>query len=114
MTELQGRTFYRYVSAKELEVIRESGKLRGGKGAGIEKTYWTEDLYHGAAQALDRLALPRPPEYRVAFIITNEPEVLLRGSAVEATEDRPGGATEWMSRQAVEVEIVEEVALDVN
>ena len=108
------RTFYRYVSREELEVIRSTGKLRGGKGAGLERTYWTEDLYRSAAQARDLLALSQAPHYRVAFIITNDPEVSIRGDTVEETPYRPGGGTEWMSWQAVEVELIEEVELDVD
>ena len=39
MGEIEGRIFYRYISSQELDGIRSTGKLRGGRGAGMERTY---------------------------------------------------------------------------
>lgn len=99
------KTFYRYMSEGEVEAVRRTGLLRGGRGAGFEETYWTDELYNSAFEAKAQLALQRPPEVRVAFRITNTPRLLLEGTEVAPGAGEMGGGTEWMSVDAVEVEV---------
>lgn len=115
MERIANRTFYRYVDEREVVAIRETGLLRGGRGAGMERTFWTEDFYQNADEARRRLAFFRTPTHRVAFTITNEPEIESFGTRVDPSDEQPGGGTEWMSRDAVAVRLVDkEVRLDVD
>ena len=96
--------FYRYVSRTEVEAIVETGILRGGRPG---RTYWTEEFYETAAEAKAKLALAEPaPAARVAFRIKNSPDVRRRGDAVLPAAGEPGGGTEWMSADPVEVEVI--------
>jgi hypothetical protein len=47
---LSGRVFYRYVSEEEVRVIEQTGMLRGGRGAGVDATFFTEDIYATAGE----------------------------------------------------------------
>lgn len=102
----QGRTFYRYMSRQEADAVGKTGMLRGGRGAGVEETYWTDQLYDSAREAKARLSLGRLPEVRVAFTIRNTPRLLNEGAPVEPDEGEPGGGTEWSTLDAVEVEVI--------
>ena len=96
--------FYRYVSRTEVEAIGETGMLRGGRPG---RTYWTEEFYETAAEAKAKLALAEPaPAARVAFRIRNRPNVRRRGDVVLPAAGEPGGGTEWMSTEPVEVEVI--------
>ena len=98
--------FYRYMSDAERKVVEETGMLRGGRGAGREASYWTDEVYDSAALAKARLALGRPPEVRLAFRITSGPRLVIDGERVLPHEGEPGGALEWMTTDAVEVEVI--------
>jgi hypothetical protein len=99
-----GRSFYRYMVPAELEAVRQSGFLRGGRPG---ETFWTDGLYTSAAEAQSQLALPSPPELRVRFIIVNEPTLTRDGSMVEPAFGSPGGGREWASPDPVQVEILD-------
>lgn len=106
---MEGRVFYRYVGEREVEAIRNTGLLRGGRPG---RTFWTEDVYGRAAEAKARLALEEPPPaFRVAFRIRNEPTISARGERVDPAAGEPGGGTEWESADTVEVEVIEVVEL---
>lgn len=105
MSEFEGKTYYRYMSRAEAEAVGETGFLRGGRGAGFEETYWTDEVYASAPEAKARLALRSLPELRVAFRIVNTPALLLDSVRVSPSEREPGGGTEWMTLDAVEVEV---------
>lgn len=105
MSQLYETTYYRYMSRAELEAVQKTGRLRGGRGAGFEETYWTDEFFTSALEAKSRLALLRPPEVRVAFRIINAPTLLFEGAEVRPGAGEPGGGTEWMSLDAVEVEV---------
>ena len=107
-----GEVFYRYMSDKERKVVEDTGMLRGGRGAGLEETHWTDEVYWSAAEAQARLALGDPPEVRLAFRIVGEPVLLKDGQAVAPDGDQPGGGTEWMTREIVEVEVIGYANLD--
>lgn len=108
-SEIRGRVFYRYMSWREVRVIEEeerttgSGKLRGGAPG---ETFWTTDFYEESRTVKSSLALGYLPEVRLAFRITNEPELELEGTPVRAARGEPGGGTEWMSEEIVEVEVI--------
>jgi hypothetical protein len=53
------RRFSRYMSRSELEVVQETGLLRGGRPG---DTYFTTNKFRTIRSAEDKLALPRPPE----------------------------------------------------
>jgi hypothetical protein len=67
-------SFYtRYIGDGELTAIQQSGGiLRGGRPG---ETYFTIDHYTSRAQAAQRLALPRTPDYRIEFEVLNQPHV---------------------------------------
>lgn len=90
------------MSSAEAEAVQRTGLLRGGRPG---RTYWTTDLYDSAERAKSRLALEYEPEVRLEFKITNEPELGLENATVEPDEEEPGGGTEYMSEQNVEVEV---------
>lgn len=84
-------------------MVLSSGKLRGGRPG---RTHWTEDHYESAREAKRRLALATLPEVRMEFTITNSPHIRRMGDVVEPVDDEPGGGTEWMTLEAVEVEVI--------
>ncbi len=101
--------FYRYVGEKEVAAIEETGLLRGGRRG---RTFWTQGVYGSAAEAKARLALgDPPPAYRVAFRIRNDPTVSARADRVDPAAGEPGGGTEWVTTDPVEVEVIEIVEL---
>jgi hypothetical protein len=67
-------SFYtRYIGDGELTAIQQSGGiLRGGRPG---ETYFTIDHYTSRAQAAQRLALPRTPDYRIEFEVLNQPHI---------------------------------------
>jgi len=89
---LAGRIFYRYVGDGEVRAIEETGMLRGGRGAGEEATYWTDERYDSSEEAQRRLSLRSAPDARVAFRIKNEPDLMLEGAEVEPDGFNPGAA----------------------
>lgn len=101
-----GRTFYRYVGEREVSAIEETGMLRGGRGAGRETTFWTDERYDSAEEAQRRLALRVAPDARVAFRIRGEPGLVLEDAEVEPDGSNTGGGREWMTLDAVEVEVI--------
>jgi hypothetical protein len=99
----EGRAFYRYMSRSEAEAVLRTGMLRGGRPG---RTYWTEDRYETTGEAKRRLALAALPEVRMRFTIRNDPHLRRAGDTVESSDDEPGGGTEWMTLEAVEVEVI--------
>jgi hypothetical protein len=55
------------------------------------------ELYTSAQQAKSSLALPRAPEVRVEFRITNEPALKREAARVSPSMGEPGGGTEYMT-----------------
>ena len=100
------KIYYRYMSRREADAVEKTGMLRGGRGAGVDETYWTDEIYGSAREAKARLSLGRQPEVRVAFTIRNTPRLLNEGAQVEPDEGEPGGGTEWSTLDAVEVEVM--------
>lgn len=109
MDESSDTTFYRYMGRDELLAVRESGMLRGGNPG---PTYWSTELYTSAQQAKSSLALPRAPEVRVEFRITNEPALKREAARVSPSMGEPGGGTEYMTTERVHVEVIQVDNLD--
>ncbi|HZO25878.1 MAG TPA: hypothetical protein VFH48_07785 [Chloroflexota bacterium] len=99
-----GRSFYRYMVPAELEAVRQTGFLRGGRPG---DTFWTDESFTSAAEAQNRLALPSPPELRVRFVIVNTPTLIRDGSMVDPAFGGEGGGREWASPDPVQVEILD-------
>lgn len=100
---LHGRIFYRYMSQAEADAVRSTDLLRGGRPG---RKYWTDARYQDMGEAKALLALEYYSEVRLAFRITNNPELLRDGTLVEPDNQEPGGGTEWMALDPVEVEVI--------
>ncbi len=97
------------MSRAEAEAVGETGFLRGGWPG---ETYWTDQRYESAVEAGARLALRRPPEVRMTFIILSGPKLERDGARVRPAYDEPGGGTEWTTLELVEVEVIEVEPVD--
>lgn len=103
MSEVEGKTYYRYMSRAEAEAVRETGFLRGGIPGEV---FWTEDYYESAPLAMSRLALGSLPEVRMRFRMLDAPRLVRDGTRVLPDAEQPGGGTEYMSEEKVRVEVV--------
>lgn len=91
------------MSEAEAEAVGKTGLLRGGRPG---RTYWTDRRYERAREAKSLLALRARPEVRMEFRIINKPRLAVEGNRVKPAEDEPGGGVEWMTLDAVEVEVI--------
>jgi len=96
------RRFSRYMSRSELEVVQETGLLRGGRPG---DTYFTTNKFRTIRSAEDKLALPRPPEVRLDFEIINQPRIYGPRKVAPAF-GKPGGGVEYWSPDPVRVRII--------
>jgi hypothetical protein len=103
------QTFSRFMSKAELQIVQETGKLRGGRPG---ETYFTVNRYRTVRSAMRYLSLPNPPEVRLDFKILNQPRIY--GPRVaEPKYGQPGGGTElWTVNQEVLVRIIRIVELE--
>lgn len=97
------------MSRTQSEAVGETGFLRGRRPG---ETYWTDRRYESAVETRALLALRRPPEMRMAFIILGDPKLERDGAMVRPAYDEPGGGTEWMTLESVEVEVTEIEPID--
>lgn len=102
MSEFEGKTYYRYMSRAEAEAVGETGFLRGGIPGEV---FFTEDLYDRADEAKSRLALKVRPQVRLRFRIVGEVAFIRAGSEVESAFGEPGGGSEHLTFDRVEVEV---------
>lgn len=102
-TAKTGTTGFRYMTDDELNVIQETGILRGGKPG---KTYFTKDLYKSGIDAQQRLSLPTTPTMRVEFEILNNPTMQLNGSKIFPEFGMPGKGAEFMTTDPVRVRLI--------
>ena len=98
-----GKTFFRSMSKAEAEAVSNTGKLRGGKPG---ETFFTDSRFRSAERAQDRLSLPGKPQVQMEFRITNNPALERNGTRVVPDFGGRGGGREYMSRDAVNVEII--------
>ena len=82
---------FRYMTDAELNAIKKTGLLRGGKTG---ETFFTKDLYKSASKAQERLALPSAPTLRTEFEILNNPQLLRNGSKVSPAFNQIGQGAE--------------------
>ncbi|MEL4106278.1 hypothetical protein AAFA46_05475 [Oscillospiraceae bacterium WX1] len=99
---LNGKPLYRAMSEPELNAVKETGYLRGGRDG---STYFTDSYYKSANNAQNRLSLPNKPEYIMEFKITNNPTVY-GGNTVNPAFGGSGGGREYFSNNPVQVNIV--------
>lgn len=65
-------SFYRAMSAAEVQAVKNSGYLRGG----IEgQTFFTNTPYYSSGTAQSHLSLPTSPNYLMQFRISNNPNI---------------------------------------
>lgn len=107
--DVQGQTFYRYMSKVEYEAVKIAKRLRGERTG---TTYFTKDAYTSAKQAQSKLALDDLdiPEIRVKVLVKNNPRTINR-SKVQQTRTQTGGGSEYFSSEGVYVDILEAVEL---
>lgn len=103
MGEVEGKTYYRYMSRAEAKAVGDTGFLRGGIPG---EAYWTDDYHESASLAMRRLALGSLPEVRMRFRMLDTPQLARNGAQVRPDIEQPGGGTEYMSGEKVRVEVV--------
>ena len=96
------KRLYRVMSEAELEAVKSTGKLRGGR---IGTTYFTDSYYKNANIAKSRLALPEKPCYIVEFEIKSNPNIS-GGTKVQPAYGEIGGGREYFTDDIVEVFII--------
>ena len=96
------KTYYRNMSKKEAQAVKESGKLRGGRSG---ETFFTDSRFKTGEKAKDRLSLPEKPEVQMEFEIKNKPKLEKNGVKVEPEFGGRGGGKEYMTKDPVKVEI---------
>ncbi len=91
------------VSKAESAAVRETGKLRGGNPG---ETFFTDSRFRSADRAQDRLSLPNRPEVQMEFRLKNDLSLERGGTRVDPANGGRGGGREYMTRNPVEVEII--------
>lgn len=102
INKLNSKPLYRVMTESELNAVKETGYLRGGREG---TTYFTDSYYMNASNAQTRLSLPNKPEYIVEFKITNNPTVT-GGNTVKAAYGGSGGGREYFSDNPVQIDII--------
>ncbi len=97
------KSFFRSMSKAELNAVKESGKLRGGRTG---ETFFTDSRFRTSVKAQKRLALPQEPEVQVEFRIKNTPKLERNGTRVQPAYNQRGGGKEFMTFDPVEVEVI--------
>ena len=94
---------FRYMGEDELQAIKDTGMLRGGREG---ETFFTKDLYKSAASAQNRLSLGDTPSFRVEFEIINKPSLLLNGTKILPLNTMMGKGSEFMTLDKVMVKLI--------
>ncbi len=107
-SNISKKVFSRAVFSKELDKIKETGFLRGGKSSANDPTYFTEGAFTNAKKAQRRLSLRGElRDYRVDFRIKNNPRI--EGPfTVQPLPGKTGtgDGIEFFSTDPVEVEVI--------
>jgi hypothetical protein len=98
-----GGNAFRYMSEGELNAIKNTGYLRGGRPG---ETYWTKDLYKSASKSQNRLSLPSTPTHRVEFEILNNPTLMRQGTKVFPVNGMMGQGSEFLTLDPTKVRII--------
>ncbi|WP_162265814.1 RHS repeat domain-containing protein, partial [Leptospira alstonii] len=94
---------YRYVTEGEVQAIKDTGMLRGGRDG---ETYFTKDLYKSGTKAQERLSLENKPTYRVEFEVKGSPNYEKYGTKVDPLYGQPGKGSEFMTTDKVKVKLI--------
>jgi RHS repeat-associated protein len=91
--------YCRYCSNAEVDAIKSTGLLRGGRPG---PTYFTSDNYSTAREAQELLSLPNAPEMKIEFTIENSPRI--NGPSTVAPDfGQPGGGIEYWSLDPIKI-----------
>ncbi|WP_081385975.1 SpvB/TcaC N-terminal domain-containing protein [Leptospira santarosai] len=101
--EAKNTSGYRYVTKGEVQAIKDTGMLRGGREG---ETYFTKDLYRSGAKAQERLSLENKPTHRIEFEVLNDPKFQDYGSKVKPRYNQPGQGSEFMTTDPVKVKLI--------
>ncbi len=93
---------FRYVTQGEINAIKNTGLLRGGRPG---ETFFTKDVFRSGARAQQRLALPTRPTHRIEFSIRNNPHLLRNGTKVRPAFGQSGRGAEFLTTDPVRVNI---------
>ncbi|MCL8267601.1 hypothetical protein M9Y82_13335 [Leptospira weilii] len=94
---------YRYVTKGEVQAIKDTGMLRGGRDG---ETYFTKDLYKSGSKAQERLSLKDTPTHRVEFEVKGSPNYEKHGNKVDPLYGQPGKGSEFMTIDPVKVKLI--------
>ena len=95
------KPLYRVMGEGELNAVKETGMLRGGREG---TTYFTDSYFRNANVAQARLALPEKPDYIMEFEIANNPSIS-GGTKVLPNYGQIGGGREYFTDDSVYVNI---------
>jgi len=90
------------MSEGELNAVKETGKLRGGRKG---TTYFTDSNIKSANKAKSRLSLPEKPSYSLEFEILNKPKIN-GGTRVKPDFGEIGGGREYFTDDIVNIKII--------
>ena len=96
------KRLYRVMSEGELNAVKDTNMLRGGREG---TTYFTDSYYKNANNAKSRLALPEKPSYIMEFEINNSPNIS-GGTRVQPAYGELGGGREYYTDDIIEVGII--------
>ena len=99
---INNKRLYRVMGEGELEAVKTTGMLRGGREG---TTYFTDSYFRNANKAKSRLALPQKPSYIVEFEIRNNPNIS-GGTKVQPAFGERGGGREYFTDDIIEVFII--------
>jgi RHS repeat-associated protein len=97
-------SFYRAMSAAEVQAVKDSGYLRGGKEG---QTFFTNTPYYSSGTAQSHLSLPTSPDYMMQFRISNNPNIY-GPQTVRSIYGYNGGGVEFYTYDRVKV-IIESI-----
>ena len=99
---VDNKRVYRVMSEQELQAVKETGYLRGGREG---RTFFTDSYYKSADKAKNRLSLPEKPSYIMEFEIVNNPTIL-GGNKVKPKHGGIGGGREYYTDDLIQVKII--------
>jgi RHS repeat-associated protein len=95
------QNFYRAMSTAEVQAVKETSYLRGGRDG---QTFFTDTPYFSSNSAQSQLSLSTSPDYMMRFKIINNPHVF-GPQSVSPMYGMNGGGNEYYSFDAVKVTI---------
>ena len=101
-SELGEKRLYRVMSEAELDAVKDTGMLRGGREG---TTFFTDSYYKNSNTAKSRLSLPEKPKYIMEFEIEGNPEIY-GGTRVKPAFGELGGGREYFTDDVVKVKII--------